>query len=723
MRRFPVTRLMCQSICVALSCAAPAMAQTSASSASTASATQPSGTGTSTKDKAKTLGVVTVTAEKQKTDLQKTAVTVTAIDGQDLSDQGVNTLANAVSLAPSIQAQQANTGPSFYIRGIGTKVAAFGSASPIATYVDGVLQIQTPLIAASMADIDRIEVLRGPQGTIYGRNATGGAVNLITKDPELGALEGDVRLTAGNYDTVRSQVTLNLPLSSWAALRVVGSTDHHSGYLSNGLDDQDQKYLRAKLLLQPFDKLRIVLEASNLHTDNLGVSDVQTPLDGRSAWHASDYHSIFTSCSPNCTPFNRINNTDYSINVNWDLDFADLTFLSGHQDYAYTYQQMFSGLWEYNHMPYTQDSDELRLASKNDQPLRWVAGLYYLNSSYAGGYDHFFNFDQLQTTQVATDRSKAAFGQLTYDLSSTVHLTGGLRYTHDFINYSSYIGSMEDPYPSSGLATGRSPFHYFSYKAGLSWDYTPRAMFYTDISTSNKEGGVNQFVGAYKPEHIIAFEVGSKNRFLNDRLQLNTDAYLYHYTNYQLTYPHYLSNGNIQVYATNVGGTTKVAGLESELDYLVTEHDRVGGSVAYEHSQFGNGVITESCTTSSTGFCPLYLKGMPLPQAPSGTVIAKYEHYWDFGDGGSLTAHVDGTYKSGYYVDVARFTGVYGQAYTLWNARLTYNSGNNRWSLGAYVNNIGNRAVLQEANPAGPNFFSIFGDPRTFGLVFNVKLF
>jgi len=673
--------------------------------------------------KAKTLGKVIVTAEKSESDLQKTPVTVTAIDGQDLRDQGISTLVNAVSLAPSVQVQQANNGPSFYIRGVGTKVAAFGSASPVATYVDGMLQTQTPMVAAAMADVDRIEVLRGPQGTIYGRNATGGAVNVITRDPELGVASGSLGLTAGNYDTVRSQLALNLPLSSWAALRVVASTDHHSGYLSNGLDDQDQKYARAKLLLQPTDKLRVILTAANLHTDSLGPGDVETPLDGRGAWTAVDYHSAFAACSPNCKPFNRVNDTEYGAQVNWDLDFADLTYLVGHQDYADTYTQPFSGLWEYNHQPYTQDTDELRLSSKEDQPIRWVAGLYYLNSSNAGGYDHFYNFDQVQTTQVATDRSKAAFGQLTFDLADTLHLTAGLRYTHDFIHYSSYVGSTEDLYPASGLASGSSPFHYFSYKVGLDWEYAPSAMFYTDVSTANKEGGVNQYVGAYKPEHIIAFEVGSKNRFLGDRLQLNTDAYIYHYTNYQLSYPHYLSNGNINVYMTNVGGTTRVEGVESELDWLFTGSDRLGGSVAYEHSQFGDGQITESCTTSSTGFCALYLKGMPLPQAPSWSLVGKYEHYWDFSDGGSLTAHVDGVHKSGYYVDVARFTGVYGEAYTVWNARLTYNSGNSRWSLSAYVNNIGNHPVLLEANPAGPSFYSMYGDPRTFGLSFNVKLF
>lgn len=696
------------------------------SAAFAAGATTPAAAGstdTANPHQAKTLGKVVVTAEKSKTDLQKTPVTVTAISGQDLHDQGIDTLVNAATLAPGVSVQQANTGPSFYIRGIGTKVASFGSASPISTYVDGILQDQTPMLAAAMADVSQIEVLRGPQGTIFGRNSTGGAVNVITNDPVLGGLDGTLGITAGNYDTVRSQLMLNLPLSNWAALRVVASTDRHEGYLSNGLDDQNQKYARAKLLLQPTDKLRVLLEVSNLHTGNLGTGNVVTPLDGRGAWTAASYHSINTACSPNCQPYNRVNDTEYSAHVNWDLGFGDLTYLVGHQDYAYTYTQTFSGLWEYNHQPYKQDTDELRLASKQDQPIRWLVGLYYLNASNAGGYDYIHNFGQVTTTQKAIDRSKAAFGQLVFDLADNVHLTTGLRYTHDFIDYAGHIGAPTDLYPASGLTAGRSPFHYFSYRVGLDWEYAPSAMFYTDVSTANKEGGVNQFVGAYKPEHIIAFEVGSKNRFLDDRLQLNTDAYLYHYTNFQLSYPHYLADGNINVYAANVGGTTVVRGLESELDWLVTGNDRLGGSVSYEHSAFGDGVITESCTTSSTGFCPLYLKGMPLPQAPSWSVIAKYEHYWDFNDGSSLTAHIDATHKSGYYVDVQRFTGVYGAGYTLWNAHLTYNSGSGKWSLSAYVNNISNHPVLLQANPAGPGFYSMFGDPRTYGLSFNVHLF
>jgi len=721
MRRFPVRTLLCHSIYLTLLAAAPASAQT----ATPGNTSTTSATSTASPDQSKTLGKVIVTAGKVESDLQKTPITVSTIDGQTLTEQGLTTAVQATtSLVPGVEWQNANSGGSFYIRGIGTKVVAFGAPSPIATYIDGVYQFEPPVIAGSMLDMDRIEVLRGPQGTIYGRNATGGAVNLITNDPQLNELSDTLTLGGGNYSTVHIADVLNLPLSSWAALRVAVDKDRHDGYLSNGLDDADQENARVKLLLQPTSNFSALISAAVYHQNNLGTGDVLIPLDGRSAWTATPYRDAFSSCSPDCQPFNNITDHQYSLQVNWDLGPAKLTYIYGHEDFLYTYQQTFSGLWEYKTSPLSQDSDELRLASTGEGPLHWLAGLYYYNSNSNGAIDHIFTFDQLTTSQVAVDRSKAGFGQLTYDLTDNLHLTGGVRYTHDLVRSYNYVGSIEDPYPESGFSGLVANFHYFSYKAGLDWEYTPHAMLYADYSTASSEGGDNPYTGPYAPEHIRALEIGSKNRWLDDRLQLNTAAYYYWYNNYQLSYPHYLSDGNIDVFTTDVGGVTTVDGLESQLDYLVTPNDRVGGWINYNKTSFGEADISENCATGGpTCLVNIDLHGEPLPQAPKRNASLSYEHYFNFGDGSSITAHFDGKYKSGSFVDIYHFEGAFINPATVWNARVTYYSADSKWSLGLYINNIGNKAVLQESNPAGSVFYGMYGDPRTFGAVFNIKLF
>jgi iron complex outermembrane recepter protein len=735
MRRFPVRSLIFQSLCVALPCIAPAMAQTNTTgtdnstpvantSTSTTTAAQSSSAGSGADGKAKTLGVVTVSAEKTQTDLQKTPITVSTIDGQTLTEQGLTTAVQATSLMPGVEWQNANSGGSFYIRGIGTKVVAFGSPSPIGTYIDGVYEIQPPIIAGAMSDVDNVEVLRGPQGTIYGRNSTGGAVNIITNDPVLNELSDQLILGGGNYATVHAENILNLPLSDWAALRVDLDKQSHDGYLSNGLDDADQDNVRAKLLLQPTKDLRIVVSATEYNQHNLGTGNVVYPLAGRDPWTASAYNTAYSGCSPNCMPYNNILDHMYSLHVDWDLGPAKLTYIYGHEDYLYSYLQTFSGLWEYKTIPLTQDSNELRLASTGEGPLHWVTGLYYYNGNSSGGIDNIFTFDSYTTTQTAVDRSKAAFAQLTYDLTDTLHLVGGVRYTHDSVRQYGYLGTTADPYPADGWAGGAANFHYFSYKAGVDWDYTPHAMLYANYSTASSEGGFNQYTGPYAPEHIRAFEIGSKNRWLDDRLQLNSDVYYYWYNNYQLSYPHYLTDGNIEVFTTDVSGVTTVDGAESELDYLLTDHDRISGWANYNHTSFGEASITENCATGGpTCLDDIDLKGQPLPQAPKRSARLAYEHYFNFGDGSSITAHVDGQYKSGSFVDIYRFEGSFINPATLWNARVTYYSADDRWSLGLYINNIGNKAVLQQANPAGSQYMAMYGDPRTFGATFSLKLF
>ncbi len=672
---------------------------------------------------------VVVTAEKRETTLQKTPLAVSAISGEALQKQGVTGIKDAIALIPSVQIQQANTGASFYIRGIGARGALDLPTSPVTVSYDGVVQQRNELTGVAMADIERVEVLRGPQGTLYGRNANAGAVNVLYRNPVLGEFSGGASLQVGNYDALRTEGVINLPLGDKVALRVVGGSNSHDGYLSNGLNDADEKFARAKLLIAASDDLRFILSAERQQAGGQGSGNVLLPTSSRSdPWTAPSYGSLYTIpagaavyCNPNCDADYSMKNTTLRGQADWDLSWARLTAILGHQDFERTYLQPFSGTWEKDTLPAKQDSAEIRLASQATSPISWVLGAFYLKYDGSGQFRINYTFDEVRSFDRNVSKTSAAFGQVIVPLNDRLRLTGGLRYTKDEVDALNSSGTQAS-YAAGGLTSAGAVTNSYSkmtWKAGAEFDLAAGSLVYGSVSTGIKGGGVNASGITYGPEEITAYEVGSKNRFLDNRLQVNAAAYYYDYTGYQLSYYYYV--GLVPTFLTaNVPGKTKVYGVELEGSYLLTGADRFDGSVSWQESSFGNASVATSC--SGTTCTMTDLTGRPLPRTPRWTVTGAYEHRFDLASGAAITAHLDAQWKSSYFVDLLRFNNSLAKSYTLANARVTYDESDGKWSIGAYVNNIGNKAVLEQANTAGPvNVYGVIGNPRTYGLVLTAK--
>ncbi|MFT4077399.1 MAG: TonB-dependent receptor [Asticcacaulis sp.] len=302
-----------------------------------------------------------------------------------------------------------------------------------------------------------------------------------------------------------------------------------------------------------------------------------------------------------------------------------------------------------------------------------------------------------------------------------MRVTGGLRYTEDEIAARVDDGSVDgttgtDVVLTAGtLQTGK--YDKLTYKLGGEYDVSKQSMLYASYSTGFRSGGVDSNGGAYGPETVNAYEIGSKNQFFSNRLLINADAFYYLYSDYQLSYGIQIDGAAVDtLVVANVPGTSKVWGAEVEGRYLITPADKFDFAVSYEGSKFADVTLATSCGGGSCTYTDL--GGNTLPRMPLWTVNGGYEHVFTLSGGSNVTAHLDGEYKSTYQADIIPFDGSRQKASTIWNARLTYAPAKANYSISAYVNNLTDRAVLQMAHTAGPvNRYGILNDPRTYGVI------
>ncbi|MCJ2184785.1 TonB-dependent receptor [Novosphingobium sp. 1949] len=672
-------------------------------------------------------GEIIVTAMKRAGSVQKTPASIAVIGAETLQETGTSDLASAVENVPAVQVQRSNTGASFYIRGIGSR--GVGGSSPVSVNIDGVYQQKGDIIAGAFADVERIEVLRGPQGTLYGRNANGGTVNIITNDPHLDENSADITLGVGNYSAIHAEAAVNLALTPTLAIRAVGAVDRHDGYLSNGLDDQNDRIGRIKVLWQPDPALRVLLSYEHFAIDKKGAGNVIISDDVANKRYAEPYneYTVLTTgdavyCSPNCQPYYRVDADQFNAQIDYDFGFAKLTALTGIQRYTNRHLQAFSGGLEWAYEPLDQESYEVRLASADSSPISWVVGGYWLDQDLSGETKYVLHIADATYYPLQQDRSRAVFGQATLPLTSALRLTAGLRYTKDTFRKKMDGGTVDGSvwpaqadYTESTAFTGS--YDKVTYTAGIEYDLAAQAMLYGKFSTGFRSGGIDDNGGAYGPENIKAIEGGIKSRLLGSMLTLNLGGYYYFYNGYQLDYVVQGADATSDTVTTsNIAGTTRVWGAELEAQLRPSANDTLNAAIAYQGSRFAAANIATSC--DSDGTCTYTdLTGRSLPRSPKWTLNGAYEHAFDLADGSRIKAHVDAMFKSAYQADVITFTYSRQAPYAIVNARLVYELPGGAASVSAYVNNLSNQTVIEQANTAGPTTrYGILNAPRTYGV-------
>jgi len=678
---------------------------------------------------------------------------------------------------PALQAQQ-GTGPytSVIIRGVTTAVVnVFGDPS-VAVNMDGVYLARPTSLHGLFYDLDRVEVLKGPQGTLYGRNATGGAVNLVSRQPTY-SLGGDLEAEYGNYNEFLTTGDLNVPLTQNLAARLAFQTVRHDGYFSDGTGDEDQQAVRLAIRADPTADLKVLLRGDYDHEDDRGqgataycssVSPAPVNFAGQlcpaggAFYGPSPWTSIVTQSQtltppglkplPN-TAFNNGDHWGVSNETDWRVLGGALTFLPAFRSDDVNYLSPDAGgmIREIEHSH--QTSAELRFASNDSQPLRYILGGYVFDGATNGTgiYDaQNAGVNPVQTLDVS-DFTYAAFGQATWAITDRFRLVGGLRYTYERKKSDSentiytYFTPQASPlvpstaFPVLNFATiGSKAWDQTNWKAGFEFDLTPKSLLYANVSTGFKAGGFyfNPIPGGtdtYNPEKVTAYTAGLKNRFWNDRVQLNLEAFDMEYTGQQIASLLFAQLGPAEIpyFPNENAGKARIQGAEADGQFLFTPNTLLSADVQYINAKYKSlvyqsGVPADVCPST---FVPppngpvfsIDCSGRPELMTPKWTVNLGAQQTFPLSSGGDLVLGVNTRYETGRYTNLSYDAYTFVPGYWRTNATLTYNTPGNRFSVTGFVNNIENKAVPEAVGtgltfPTVPLLPVTLKPPRTFGV-------
>jgi iron complex outermembrane receptor protein len=718
-----------------------------------------------------TLEEVIVTAQKRSEDVQRTAISIATISGESMAAQGTTSIDNALKDVPAVQVQGLAQGAQIFIRGVGSSIDPSFADPAIALMVDGVYDGRTESVQGGALDVARVEVLRGPQGTLYGRNASGGSVNIVTRNPELDHFSSSVRVQAGNYALKRGEVMLNLPASGTLGFRVAGYSEERHGYISDGSMDSRQWGVRGKVLYKPSDTWSVLFKAEINRVDDLGPNTVPVPgsaggLTFPPPIFATNFNppvaipanaaicpgSPFVGCAPqwrfpngwptaSSSPwandpqhppgYETRKSEAFSLQLDADLGFGTLTVLPAYSRHRNTLASSFlfgilTGPYGVGTGNATYRSIEARVASPEASRIKWLLGLYYLKSEGGPTFNGQVTTDPVSGTNFisnqtyAPGKTQAVFGQLTYPVTDVFRVTAGLRFSKDqqgtsfqvvnpSINYNSGVNSYSQDQPST------------TYKAGIEYDLATASMLYAHVATGFKQGGLSPTVppANFEPEKLTSYEVGVKNRLLGNTLQLNAAMFYYDYKNYQLSSFDVLPLGNTGVFTNfpvvHNARTGSVSGGEVEIEWLATSLDNVRASVALLDAKYGEIVLPNNPFVNQG---PYQLKGKTMANSPKVAASLAYEHSWQLA-AGKLTAGFNTRYSDSYYATPELYLpGALQKSYTRTGAQLRYAAANDRWSLSLWGNNLENKAQTTYVFPAYRRFVTA---PRTFGVTAEVK--
>lgn len=710
------------------------MVASSASAQSTGGATQ--------------IGEIVVTAQKRSEVLSRVPAAVVAVSGEKLAAAGVTDVRTLDKAVTGLMFSSNGTVMSPSIRGIGsTQYSPLGGPA-VGMNLDGVPIDGMVAPNGVFYDIDRVEVLKGPQGTLYGRNSTAGVINIISKRPVLDRYTGQLDAELGNYSSRKIEGGVNLPLGDVAALRVSGLYTAHDPYMSNGYNDAKDYALRAQLLIQHTDAFNLLLGADYFHQGGRGVADVPLPLGSRGTDAANPLNQHYY---PNPSDAYQDNHMwGVHAEATADLGFATLVVIPSYRELVrnqVSYQGSFRTLADDRDK---QESLEARLSGEQG-PVKWIVGGYLFNDEhhYNADYDNptsclgvplqrYVDGDCLTVNgqrSFLPASSKALFGQVTYSITDKFRLTGGLRYTHDTRSAKPNTDYTLFPFPGGppvlfGVAPFPSPpapnlsnplvgliteyatgkFNNLSYKAGAEYDLTTHTLLYVNISSGYKGGGVNDGNATiYRPEKLISYEGGVRTQLFDQKLRLHLNAFYWDYKNHQEGGVYFVPPLGILYQITNIP-KGKIYGADLEADWRPTRSDSLGGQIAYLESDTGPFSLPTGVQS---------LTGHPYVNSPKWTLNLNYSHRFEFGDWvvePAADTHIVSSYNTDFRFDPAtRQEGYHKTGFTV-----TLRPQDGRWYIGAYVRNIENKVVLTAAQaapgPGTPQFWGFLSDPRTYGV-------
>jgi len=715
---------------------------------------------------------IVVTANRTESLASKTPVSLTAVSGQGLQTQQITDPTRLTDVIPNVNIDRAN-GLQITIRGV-TSTDGTDKGDPSAAFLlDGIYIARPQAQEVSFFDIDRVEVLRGPQGTLYGRNTTAGVINIIARKPtsELG---GGVDVNIGNYGTRQTTAVINVPVSDTLAVRVAGNYDARDSFyrqvVPQDVDfqrDKENISTRASLLYKPTSDVKLLIQAdyarirgaptgvllSNFYQTPLtppatgarGINPVRLDNDTDEQLRR-DYADVIQPRVRSST-WGLLGQLDVALSESLDVTYlGSVRKLDANSIGSFLFGSVFPPTGNRfdllvpvtNNSNFTQQSHELRLAYRSSR-LQAQVGLYYFRENYdlagvlfglisptPGTPGYIYGFFQ----DPGGNRSLAAFGQATYSLTDRLRVTGGLRWTQDekFRQGRTVIrANLSDPFnpATDTLNNARLKNDKVIWKASTDFDLTPDTLLYGTVSTGYKVGGFNDGCGVgdagcrsplpdealfYRPETLTSYELGIKTKTLNNRLRISADYFHYDYNDLQLTQVSSICGVPCQL--TTNAAKAKVDGVEVEGVFVASRSSSFDFSGTWLNARYADWQIVPGVN----------FRGLKLDRSPKFAFTAGYNHTVDLNDGSTIVANIRSRYVDDYALFSVPLRAQFIQKdFTRTTASLTYNAPQGAWYLQGYVRNIENDvAITSIAVAAG--FPGLNGgtantsDPRTYGV-------
>jgi iron complex outermembrane recepter protein len=699
---------------------------------------------------------IVVTAEKTGAQsIQRTPISMSAFSSDDLSKTLSNNIMDLGAYSPNVNIGETNTNAMIYIRGIGTNNVFWSSDPDVTVQLDGIYLARPQILFNDFLDVERVEVLRGPQGTLYGRNAVAGTINIISKKPS-NTFSADEILTYGSYSNFHEQAYVTGPIvPGQLQFSVAFNYLYHDAYVKNinpagnSIDTADHKGVHAQLRWEPSDDVtattRFDLMSLNeipntfaipattfpgatLSNSIVGNNDFHTAMNSPEYWQQHDggvSEDIEAALNSHWTLRSLTGYRVHHSDTGADSDSTDLNL-------------SFAPM----HFSENEESQELD-ANWHYSAFKGVVGVYYFHEGDTTVTTPLFprgnpalgtrapvSFSA--STKVDTD-AEAGFAQGTYQLTDTLSFTAGIRYTAEqksFNEYDSGFGVVAPPKrltPTFSLEEKRH-FHGTTPKLGLDWQVTPADLLYFSATRGYKSGGffptqspVSTLGTTYDPETIWSYEIGAKTDWFDRRLRVNVAGFLYHYNNLQVTSllkPGFSSIAN--------AASASVKGLELEITAKPLPHWRITANGTYLHATYSSFPNASPPTTLYP-----YLVGDPqynpithtvnaagnyLDQAPRFTAFLAAERDWSF-NFGSIFARAEYSWTDRAYYDPSNVKVFSQSPYGLVNSFVGFNSADGHWSAELYGKNLANKEYfVTMAGNGGAILAGIAGTPRTYGV-------
>jgi iron complex outermembrane recepter protein len=706
---------------------------------------------------------VVVTAEKRPENVQDVPISITALSGAALAQSGAVNTDDIAHLVPGLNISDVGSGfvSYTYIRGGGTNQVDPGADPSVAYYVDEVYITGTAGLQFDLYDIDHVEVLKGPQGTLFGRNAASGAISVITNQPS-STFSAGLDVDAGSYNSYGAHGFVTGPLTSddrWL-YRVSFNARTAGGYTENlatgrNVDDVHQFGGRVQLEYVG-DTFKFLLTAEGMRARD-GMTPQYVANGNWSTYLNPAAIAALPALEPGVGDYRQYYDTQGYENQNlgavtgrleWKTWMGTVTSISAYRSSTYDRLADYDGTIEdgialLSHEVDQSFSQELRLAGASDN-WHWIGGLYYYHSqtvtNWLGTTGSAFSLAGVPWSALGvpisgafpltayetddgliTTNSEAAFGQTTYDFTSRFSAMVGGRYLGDQKqDRRSVLGIVDEALGLPGYSVDpKASWTSFDPTASLDFKITPDVLTYFSYAQGFKSGGFQTLepptaqaaATVFAPEKVKSYELGLKSEWLDHRLLADVALFRSDITDQQILVVYSALESLV-----NNAGATRDDGVDLSLAARPTEHLTLDAKMTYQHARFL--VYTDPATGRSYA-------GNAQLRSPdfSGSYSAEYD--FALAGRGDLALRGEYSYQTKEFFDNANteLPGLYQPAYGLLNARLTYIPAHGNWSISMWGRNLGNTYYFRNVAIGLPSGLAVPGDPRTFGGSFDVKFY